>query len=215
MAHRRFYSHEGDIPTLLRIYKAWRTEALYLTKGDKKTQKKALMKAQEGSSASGKTSGAKLLHGDWCSQNYINGRALVRACDVRKQLRTICHRAVDKNGLGMDVESSCADDMEVFLKCVCAGLFLQSAARLANASEAVSSRGSGSINSSLGRYKTKVGKTQVSIHPTSTLFARNPAPKCVVFTELLVTKKTYIRGVTQIREEWLADVAPKFFNGKK
>jgi hypothetical protein len=62
-----------------------------------------------------------------------------------------------------------------------------------------------------GRYKTKMGGAEVSIHPTSSLFGRNPPPKCVVYTELLVTKRTYIRGVTQIREEWLAEVPPKFF----
>jgi HrpA-like RNA helicase len=208
MAHRRFSSHEGDIPTLLRIYKAWRTEALYLTQGGKKAQKQ-ILKAQ-----GGKGAGAKLLHGDWCSQNFISGRALVRAHDVRKQLRTLCQRPVDKNGLGMDVDSSCGDDMEVFLKCVCAGLFLQSAARLPNVTE-IKGRGSGSVVSTRGHYKTKVGNSEVSIHPTSTLFARNPAPKCVVFTEMLATKKIYIRGVTQVREEWLAEVAPKFFNGSK
>jgi pre-mRNA-splicing factor ATP-dependent RNA helicase DHX16 len=70
---------------------------------------------------------------------------------------------------------------------------------------------SGALGSSRGRYKTKVGATEVSIHPTSTMFGRNPAPKCVVYTEVLQTKKAYIRGVTQVREDWLVEVAPHFF----
>ena len=211
MAHRRFTSHEGDIPTLLRIYKAWRSEALYLTEGSKKAQKQVLKAAQGGMQ---QQSGVRMLHGDWCSQNFISGRALVRAHDVRRQLRNLCQRSVEKNGLGMDIDSSCGEDMEAFLKCVCAGLFLQSASRLPNVKE-IKGRGAGSVVSTRGHYKTKVGNSEVSIHPTSALFARNPAPKCVVFTELLVTKKTYIRGVTQVREEWLAEVAPKFFSGSK
>ena len=98
-----------------------------------------------------------------------------------------------------------------FLKCACAGLFLQSASRL-NSSKEVKERGSGSLISSRGKFKTKVGNTEVSVHPTSAMFGRNPAPKCVVYTELLVTKRTYIRGVTQVREEWLTEVAPQFFS---
>jgi Oligonucleotide/oligosaccharide-binding (OB)-fold len=35
-----------------------------------------------------------------------------------------------------------------------------------------------------------------------------------VYTELVTTKKTYIRGVTQIREEWLHEVAPNFYPKK-
>jgi ATP-dependent RNA helicase DHX8/PRP22 len=205
LAHRRFSSHEGDIPTLLAVYRAWRKEAVYLASGGKKAQQQVL-KSKKGLSL--------LLHGDWCAQNFISGRALVRAHDVRRQLRTICGRPMEKHGLGMDITSTCGEDMETFLKCVCAGLFLQSAARLPNVKE-IKGRGSGSVVSTRGRYKTKVGNSEVSIHPTSTLFGRNPAPKCVVYTELLVTKKTYIRGVTQVREEWLAEVAPKFFNQTK
>lgn len=208
-AHRRFYSHEGDIPTLLAVYRAWRKEAVYLVSGGKKAQKQ-LLKSQ----VSKNGGGSKLLHGDWCTRNFISGRALVRAHDVRHQLQTICSRPVEKNGLGMDVESTCSEDVELFLKCVCAGLFLQSAARMAHMKE-MKDRGAGSVVSTRGRYKTKVGNSEVSIHPTSTLFARNPAPKCVVYTELLVTKKTYVRGVTQVREEWLAEVAPRFFSKTK
>jgi hypothetical protein len=40
------------------------------------------------------------------------------------------------------------------------------------------------------------------------MFGRNPAPKCVVYTDLLFTTRMYIRGVTQIREEWLDDITP-------
>lgn len=119
----------------------------------------------------------------------------------------------------MEIEQSCGDDEIQFLKCVCAGLFLQSATRMLStddssrrgSSNSRSGGNSGRLGSSRGKYKTKIGSEVVSIHPTSTLFGRNPAPKSVVYTELLITKKTYLRGVTQIREEWLAEVAPDFF----
>lgn len=119
----------------------------------------------------------------------------------------------------MDISQSCGNDEIQFLKCACAGLFLQSATRMPSTAESNSGRGgskrgggnSGRLGPSRGKYKTKIGSEVVSIHPTSTLFGRNPAPKSVVYTELLITKKTYLRGVTQIREEWLSEVAPDFF----
>jgi hypothetical protein len=102
--------------------------------------------------------------------------------------------------------------METFLKCACAGLFLQSASRIKNEGATFEEQGkSGLITSDRGRYRTKIGRREVSIHPASVMFGRNPAPKCVVFTEMLVTTRAYIRGVTQVREEWLLELVPKFF----
>uniref|UniRef100_A0A7S1D3I8 DEAD-box helicase OB fold domain-containing protein n=1 Tax=Cyclophora tenuis TaxID=216820 RepID=A0A7S1D3I8_CYCTE len=116
----------------------------------------------------------------------------------------------------------------MFFKSICAGLFLQVASRIQTTVELQNNNNKKNKNTNKksrgnsgalflggggggGRYKTKVGGREVSIHPTSTLFGRNPAPKCVVYTELLTTKKAYIRGVTQIREEWLTDVAPHLY----
>lgn len=211
-AHRRFASHEGDLPTLLSVYETWRKEAVYVpsSAGGRKAQKR-LLRENEGSRHFGKTS-----HGEWCARNFINGRALVRAYDVRNQLSEICSRDKTKNGLGWDVRSSCGAEMESFLRCVCAGLFLQSAVRSGAVGSVKDRRRErqaslekgGAVG---GRYRTKNGGREVSIHPTSALFGRNPAPKCVVFCELLETKRAYIRAVTQIREEWLTEVAPDFF----
>lgn len=195
-AHKRFASHEGDLPTLLAVYEAWRKEAFYSPILGKKAQNRMKETAK---------SGNKVPHGEWCKQNSINGRALVRAHDVRHQLSAICSRGEEQHGLGLDVNVSCGNDIELFLKCACAGLFLQAASRERTNSDA------GPSGRSRGKYRTKVGNKSVSVHPSSALFGRNPPPKCVVYTELLVTKKTYIRGVTQVREEWLIEIAPNFY----
>jgi HrpA-like RNA helicase len=199
-AHRRFASHEGDLPTFLNVYNAWKMEAMYLPPSSNSRKSKE-SKGTEGARG-------KLLHGEWCRRNFISARALSRAFDVHRQLRTICARTVDRNGLGMDVSRSCGEDKEAFLKCVCAGLFMQAAERIKTGDAS----GQSGVLTSTRKYRTKVGSRAVSIHPTSTMFGRNPPPKCVVYTELVTTKKTYIRGVSQIREAWLAEVAPKFFN---
>ena len=216
-AHRRFACYEGDLPTMLAVYNCWRKEAIYVssTRGGKKEQKRRRREIEESTSKKG-TRGAKLLHGEWCTRNFISGRALARAYDVRNQLQEICSRDESRNGLGMNVTQSCGDDTVKLLKCACAGLFLQSATRVSNSvdiNKAIRKEMKAGANSvSRGRYKTKIGGAEVSIHPTSSLFGRNPPPKCVVYTELLATKRTYIRGATQIREEWLSEVAPRFFN---
>jgi hypothetical protein len=175
------------------VYNAWRKEASYTRTGNLRKTKQKISK--------GKSSSALLSHGDWCTQNFINGRALTRAHDVRSQLSDLCSR------LGMDIHSSCSSEMTTFYRCICAGLFLQVASRLPNSSQLQvkkNSRYNGAETiPSRGHYKTKIGGTIVSVHPSSTLFGRNPAPKCVVYTDLVHTTRMYIRGTTQIREEWL------------
>jgi len=198
-AHRRFVSHEGDLPTLLSVYKAWTAEAAYLGAGVKHRDKR--MKQMVGKE--------KMSHGDWCSRNYVNGRALGRAFDVRAQLEELCGRSSVKNGLGMDVGSNCGGDLLVFLKCICAGLFMQAARRDGVVKGGGAKKGGADLR---GRYKTVFGNFVCNVHPTSCMFQRNPAPQTVVYTELVVTKKSYLRGVTQVKAEWLAEVAPQFKN---
>lgn len=199
-AHRRFLSHEGDLPTGLTVYQAWQREAVFLPPASsRKAQKRHRKRMEQLSKKGGSSMQPFLSHTDWCRENYISGRALSRAWEIRAQLERLCRQ---ETVLGLDVESSCLQDWERFYKCVAAGLFLHAASRVKSAV----------VEQARGRYQTKVGNIPVAIHPTSAMFNRNPAPKCVVYTELVTTKKNYIRGVTQIREEWLQEVAPKFFS---
>lgn len=203
--HRRFTSHEGDLSTFLRVYEAWQREAVFVPPGagGRKAEKR-LLKDQKGQH--------RISHDEWCRGNFISGRSMSRAYHIRRQLHTICSRSASQNGLGMDVGVSCGKNEEIFFKCLAAGLFMQAASR-AKAAVTVDGRGnSGNLQQhQRGRYRTMSGNQLVSIHPTSAMFGRNPAPACVVYTELVTTKRTYIRGVTQIREEWLAEVAPGIY----
>lgn len=47
------------------------------------------------------------------------------------------------------------------------------------------------------------------IHPSSALFQKNQ--EWVVYHELVLTSKEYIRDVCAIEPKWLVDVAPNFF----
>lgn len=68
-------------------------------------------------------------------------------------------------------------------------------------------------------YKTMNGGQGVHIHPSSVLFAFHQGswktlPQCVIYTDLLVTTKQYMRSITVIDEKWLPELAPRMFNVK-
>jgi len=58
-------------------------------------------------------------------------------------------------------------------------------------------------------YKTIADGHSVYIHPSSSLFNKNP--ECVVYHELVMTTKEYMRDVCTIETSWLTEVAPKYF----
>ena len=168
--HQRFSSYEGDIPTGLKVYHAWQTEAVYVpaSSGGHKKQKKLLQQQQQQQNSRGPKHPV-LSHGEWCQQNYVSGRAMVRAFSIRAQLESICQRDTAHNGLGMDTQSSSGDDVEQFLRAVAAGLFLQAASRDKSSTTTTSQRGqSGNlVQHQRLPYRTKVGKERVAIHPSS------------------------------------------------
>ena len=53
---------------------------------------------------------------DWCKRNFVNQRALREACDIRKQLRSICNR------MNIDCNSSCGNDESPVLRSLLKGL---------------------------------------------------------------------------------------------
>ncbi|CAM9865564.1 unnamed protein product, partial [Laminaria digitata] len=113
----------------------------------------------------------------WCRRNFVNGRSVVRAIDVRQQLAKIL-----RERWRIDPEESCGAETSQYLRCLVAGLFSNVAMR-----QAATSGGGGR-----GCYRTLVGGRQVleaQIHPSSSLWRRNPPAKCVVFTELLSTSR--------------------------
>ena len=58
-------------------------------------------------------------------------------------------------------------------------------------------------------YRTVTDNQVVYIHPSSALFNRQP--EWVVYHELVLTTKEYMREVTTIDPKWLVEFAPAFF----
>jgi len=121
----------------------------------------------------------------WCFENFVQSRSLLRAQDVRKQLLTIMDR------YKLDIVT-CGKSYNKIRKAICSGFF-------ANACRKDPQEG----------YKTLTEGTPVYIHPSSSLFNRNP--DWVIYHELVLTTKEYMREVCAIEPKWLVELAPNFF----
>lgn len=122
----------------------------------------------------------------WCMDNFVQGRSLRRAQDVRKQLVGIMDRY--KHDI-----VSCGKNYNRVRKAICSGYFR-------NAAKKDPQEGYKSLAESGG---------SVYIHPSSALF--NRAPEYCVYHEVVLTTREYMREVTAIEPKWLVEVAPRFF----
>ena len=58
-------------------------------------------------------------------------------------------------------------------------------------------------------YKTVIEQQPVYVHPSSSLYQRQP--DWVIYHELVLTTKEYMREVTAIDPRWLVELAPRFY----
>lgn len=121
----------------------------------------------------------------WCFENFIQARSMKRAQDVRKQLVAI----MDRYKLDL---VSCGRNWKKVQMAICSGFFFHAARK--DPQEG---------------YKTIVEQQPVSIHPGSALFQQQP--DWVVYHELVLTTKEYMRECLAIDPKWLVELAPRFF----
>lgn len=128
---------------------------------------------------------AKNFSGPWCFENFVQSRSLRRAQDVRKQLLSIMDR------YKLDVVSA-GKNFTKIRKAITAGFFFHAARK--DPQEG---------------YRTLVENQPVYIHPSSALFQRQP--DWVIYHELVMTTKEYMREVTVVDPKWLVELAPRFY----
>jgi len=121
----------------------------------------------------------------WCFENFIQARSMKRAQDVRKQLVAIMDRyKLDIVSAGKNYNKIC--------RAITAGFFT-------NAAKKDPQEG----------YRTLVDQNPVYIHPSSALF--NKSPEWVIYHELVLTTKEYMRNIMVIDPRWLIELAPAFY----
>jgi len=127
--------------------------------------------------------------GSFCYDNYVNARSMKSAENVREQLKRTMER------LELQMISSDFHDKEYYpniRKCLVAGFFMQ-VAHLEKS----------------GHYLTVKDNQVVALHPSTCITHK---PEWVLYNEFVLTSKNFVRTVTQVRGEWLVDLAPQYYD---
>lgn len=204
-ARRNFMVREGDLLTLVNVYEKWK-EA-HMDKG-------------------------------WTHRNYLNLRSLQHAQSVRTQLGALLQAKLHVDisvscmpkkepflmciaaGLFMNVARKVTAETATE---ECAINPSDSASKVAKsrfeaileASKANKYKSSNSNSLTTAPYKTLKDGQYVHIHPSSVLFSFtggiSKLPNYIIFAELLITSKQYVRTLSVIDESWLHIVAPHVY----
>ncbi|WVQ85385.1 hypothetical protein IAT38_007550 [Cryptococcus sp. DSM 104549] len=124
----------------------------------------------------------------WCYENFIQFKSLSRVRDIRDQLAQLCDR------VEVVIEST-PNEIVPVQKAMTAGYFYNTA-RIDKG----------------GGYRTTKNNHSVFVHPSSCLIGMQPPPRFILYYELVLTSKEYMRQCMPIEGSWLAELAPHYFN---
>ena len=128
---------------------------------------------------------------NWAWNNYISARSLSQADNVRAQLL----RVMERLEIGL-VSKTYADQTRHYMdirKALVCGYFMQIAHK----------------EGEKGSYLTVKDNQVVSLHPSCGLETQ---PEWVLFNEFVLTTRPFIRTVTEIRPEWLLELAANYYD---
>lgn len=129
----------------------------------------------------------------WCHDSYVQYKSLNRARSVYEQLMALAER------VGVDEpSSSCGiNNQRPIKRALTAGLF-QNAARITRSGDSY-------------RPFKKGGSSIIYVHPSSACFRNDPPVKSLIYSELVLTNKEYMRNCMPIQTEWLSELAPHHY----
>ena len=124
----------------------------------------------------------------WCNDHFLHVKALRKAREIRAQLIDILKtQKVDLKSVG-----SAWDPVR---QVICSAYFCNAAGL-----------------KGVGQYVNVLSGTPAALHPSSSLCGLGFTPNYVVYHELVLTSKEYMRTVTSVDAEWLAELGPVFFS---
>ncbi|KAK3493186.1 pre-mRNA splicing factor ATP-dependent RNA helicase PRP43 [Neurospora crassa] len=127
----------------------------------------------------------------WCHEHFLSYRHLSSADNVRAQLKRIMETH------DISLISTPFQDKNYYTnirRALLAGFFMQVAMRESSNSKV---------------YKTVKDDQLVMIHPSTSVTSPYD---WVVYNEFVLTTKQYVRTVTNIRPEWLLEIAPVYYD---
>ncbi|KAJ7601018.1 pre-mRNA splicing factor [Mycena floridula] len=126
----------------------------------------------------------------FCYEQFLQFKSISRARDIRDQLAGLCER------VEIVIEANPnSNDITPVQKAITAGYFYNTA----------------QLQKSGDSYRTLKTNHTVYIHPSSSLFQFQPPVKTMLYYELVMTSKSYMRQVMEIKPAWLLEVAPHYF----
>jgi HrpA-like RNA helicase len=136
----------------------------------------------------------------WCRDNFIQHKTLMRARNVRDQLERLCDRIEILVKAQGEKEEKDPQKLKLNIeKSIVSGYF-PNAARLSQTGDS---------------YRSLKKNQTVHIHPSSVLHKVKPPPRIVIYNELVLTSKEFMRNVMPIQETWLTELAPHFYPKQK
>ena len=130
----------------------------------------------------------------WCAENFVQSKSMKRARDVRDQLVALCQRTE----VSLVEHPHDASRNDAIGKAITSGFFYNVA----------------KLDKSGGSFRTVKTGHSVFIHPSSCLSKEEVPPAYLVYHELVLTSKEYVRQATAIKKEWLIEVAPQYYKAK-
>ncbi|XP_062500693.1 putative pre-mRNA-splicing factor ATP-dependent RNA helicase PRP1 [Corticium candelabrum] len=125
----------------------------------------------------------------WCYDNFLQHRSLKSADNVREQLSRIMERF---SLLRKSTPFTSKDYYLNIRKTLVKGFFMQ-VAHLERS----------------GHYLTVKDNQVVQLHPSTCL---DHKPEWVIYNEFVLTTKNYIRTVSDVKGEWLLQMAPQYYD---
>jgi len=131
---------------------------------------------------------------NWCQNNYLNYKSLLRAMQIREQLSSILRK------FRIKIDSTCEDKTEPILKCLCVAFF-------SNAAKAHYS----------GDYRHLKSDLPLKVHPSSVinLLMSNvdqPPPRFIIYNDIVQSKTCYlVRDISVIDCNWLHELVPNYY----
>lgn len=146
----------------------------------------------------------------WCLDNFLQYKSLGRVKNIRSQLEGLCKR---NEYFIKELEKSEDQDLEEITidlkvqrvvvnikRSFISGFFLNTC-RLTRSGTS---------------YRNIKRKQEVFIHPSSIMFTKKPPEKLVIYNELVLTSKEYMRNVLVLDNlKYLKEYAPHFFTSNE
>eukprot|EP00475_Leptophrys_vorax_P014240 TRINITY_DN20642_c0_g1_i3.p1 TRINITY_DN20642_c0_g1~~TRINITY_DN20642_c0_g1_i3.p1 ORF type:complete len:414 (+),score=110.63 TRINITY_DN20642_c0_g1_i3:104-1345(+) len=134
---------------------------------------------------------ANKFNSAWSQKHFLHQKGLQRVREIRAQL-------VDIMKTNQIQVQTCGSNWDIIRKAVCSAYF-HNVAKMKG----------------IGTFVNILNGTPCNLHPTSALSGLGFQPDFVVYHELVMTSKEYMRTVTAIEAQWLEELAPNFFKQRK